>query len=163
MNDSGLQIRKILPKDNASIASVIRGVLVEMGVPKTGTTYADSSLDDLYAYYNNPRSEYYVIELEGEVCGGAGVCPLEKHEGNICELQKMYFDKRIRGRGLGEQILKKCLATARKLGYEYCYLETMPYMKSALLLYEKYGFDYLTARKGDTGHSACPIWMQKKL
>ena len=34
-------IREVLEKDNADLASVIRQVLVEIGVPKVGTAYAD--------------------------------------------------------------------------------------------------------------------------
>ena len=36
-------IREVLEKDNADLASVIRQVLVEIGVPKVGTAYADQN------------------------------------------------------------------------------------------------------------------------
>jgi putative acetyltransferase len=36
-------------------------------------------------------------------------------------------------------------------------------MKNALNLYEKWGFKYLEAPMGNTGHYSCTVWMLKKL
>jgi putative acetyltransferase len=47
-----IYIRPIEPKDNASIASVIRMVLSEYNVPKVGTAFADPQLDFLFETYN---------------------------------------------------------------------------------------------------------------
>lgn len=38
-------IRPILKKDNPHIARVIRKVLIDLGVPKIGSAYADVTLD----------------------------------------------------------------------------------------------------------------------
>ena len=38
-------IRPIVQSDNEQIAAVIRQVLVDFGVPKVGTAYADTALD----------------------------------------------------------------------------------------------------------------------
>ena len=163
MNPHRAIFREIKPSDNPAIARIIRQVLEALGVPKTGSSYADPLLDDLYTYYNNDRSVYYVIDYEGAVVGGAGITPLENYAGNVCELQKMYFDPAIRGKGIGGRLLEKCLESAVDVGFEACYLETMPYMKAAQTLYQRFGFEYLEDRMGDTGHSVCPVWMIKKL
>lgn len=163
MNLHSVVFREITPSDNPAIARIIREVLDALGVPKTGSSYADPSLDDLYAYYNKDRAVYYVVEYEGTPVGGAGITPLENYTGNVCELQKMYFDPSVRGKGIGTQLLQKCLKTAVDFGYEACYLETMPYMKAAQTLYLRYGFEYLEGSMGDTGHTVCPVWMLKKL
>jgi len=57
-------IRPILKKDNTPIASLIRKVLVDFGVPKVGTAYADKALDTMYELYQQPRAIYFVIELD---------------------------------------------------------------------------------------------------
>ena len=41
-------IRPIEKKDNEQIAKLIRSVLIDFGVPKTGTTYADKELDCMF-------------------------------------------------------------------------------------------------------------------
>jgi len=158
-----LLIRELHPEDNAQVARIIRRVLEDFGVPKTGTAYADKALEDMYGYYDVPRAAYFVIEENERLIGGGGVAPLENHDGNVCELQKMYFLEVARGRGLGGRMITHCLEKAREYGYEKCYLETMPYMETAQTLYKKAGFEYIDNPMGDTGHHACPVWMLKTL
>lgn len=156
-------IRPIRKEDNPKIAKAIRAVLIELGVPKVGTAYEDVALDCMSETYENDRKKYYVVEEADDILGGAGISPLDNYEGNICELQKMYFMPAARGRGLGIQMMKKCLAFAKASGFEKCYLETMPYMDDARKLYRKVGFEVLNAPMGDTGHYNCSVWMIKKL
>ncbi len=157
------KIRELRATDNVQIAQVIRSVLEEHKVPKIGTTYADPILDSLYTYYNRTGSGYFVVEKDDRIVGGAGIIALEDYEGNVCELQKMYFLNECRGKGIGNRMLERCLDKAEKEGYDFCYLETMPHMKNALNLYEKWGFKYLEAPMGNTGHYSCTVWMLKKL
>jgi putative acetyltransferase len=152
-------IREIRPGDNAEVAKVIRQVLLDLGVPKVGTAYADRALDNMFENYDVPRANYYVVEEGGTIIGCAGVAQLENYDGNVCELQKMYFADRARSRGLGSRMMKICLDSARAHGYGKCYLETMPFMEAAQKLYRKTGFVYLDAPMGNTGHYSCPVWM----
>lgn len=156
-------IREIAKSDNADIARVIRKVLVELGVPKVGTTYADTALDHMFENYDVPRATYFVVEQNGRILGCAGVAPLENYNGNCCELQKMYFLEAARGKGIGSQMIEACLSQAKAFGFEQCYLETMPYMAAAQKLYKKSGFIYIDAPMGNTGHFSCPVWMLKIL
>ncbi len=156
-------IREITKSDNAQIARVIRSVLVELGVPKVGTAYADRALDHMFENYDVPRAAYFVVEENGEILGCAGIAQLENYEGNCCELQKMYFLEAARGKGIGGLMMAKCLSVAKEFGFEQCYLETMPYMKAAQKLYVKSGFEYIDAPMGNTGHFSCPVWMLKTL
>ncbi len=156
-------IRPVAQKDNPHIAAVIREVLLEFGVPKIGTAYADTSLDCMFETYNQNKSCYFVVEENGEILGGGGIRQLDNFEGNVCELQKMYFSPKVRGRGIGSEMIKKCLVSAKDFGFEKCYLETMPYMEAARKLYEKEGFQYLDGPMGDTGHYSCNVWMLKEI
>jgi len=160
---SDIKIRSVAPRDNETLAQVIRDVLIEMGVPKVGTAYEDEALDQMYETYNAPRKEYYVVEDNGKVVGGAGIAQLENESTDICELQKMYFLPEARGKGLGSKMMKTCLEFAKKQGFTKCYLETMPYMKDARKLYFKTGFVSLDKPIGNTGHYSCQAWMIKEL
>ena len=163
MTPNNFKIREIQLEDNPKIAKVIRKILIEFGVPKVGTAYADKILDTLYETYDSEKAIYYVIEKEGEIFGGAGIKQLDNYEGNVCELQKMYFLPEARGIGLGSKMMETCLQKAREFGFEQCYLETLPYMEGARKLYRKVGFKDLDAPMGDTGHYSCNLWMLKKL
>jgi len=157
------KIREIQPKDNQSVAKVIRKVLVEMGVPKVGTAYEDKSLDDMFANYDHDKMQYFVVEEGDKIIGGAGIGPLPKAPDTVCELQKMYFMPVARGRGIGAAMMNTCLHYAKTAGYKQCYLETMPYMDSARSLYSRTGFSPLEKPMGDTGHYNCTVWMIKDL
>ncbi len=156
-------IRAIKKEDNPSLAKVIRKVLVDLGVPKVGTAYADKALDCMFETYQGDRRVYFVVEENGTIVGGAGIAALENYDGNICELQKMYFLETARGRGLGELMIRHCLDAAVSFSFESCYIETMTYMTAAQNLYKKSGFQYLEGPLGDTGHFSCPVQMLKKL
>jgi putative acetyltransferase len=156
-------IRPILKKDNQAIAELIRSVLIEFGVPKVGTAYEDKSLDSLYDYYQKPRAYYFVLELGDRILGGGGVAQLENFNGNVCELQKMYFHHSVRGMGHGKKMMERCLEMAMKFRYDKCYLETMTYMITAQRIYQKYGFNYIDGPMGNTGHYSCPVHMLKDL
>jgi len=163
MKNTDFIIREIQSKDNAQMAIVIREVLLEMGAPKIGTAYEDKATDKMFENFEKPTSFYYVIEHNNRVVGGAGIAQLDNFEGNTCELQKMYFLPITRGKGLGSKLINTCLDKAKTIGFENCYLETMPYMNAAQALYKKNGFVNLDKPMGNTGHYSCPVWMLKKL
>ena len=56
-------IREVLEKDNSSLARVIRQVLLEIGVPKVGTAYADPELDKKVLECA-PNGVDYAVEVE---------------------------------------------------------------------------------------------------
>lgn len=163
MTPETFHIREIEAQDNPKIAAAIREVLIEFGVPKVGTAYADKILDTLYEAYQKERATYFILLNGDEILGGAGVAQLDNYEGNVCELQKMYFKSEARGKGLGKKMMELCLSKAREYGFEQCYLETLPYMEDARKLYRKVGFKDLDAPMGDTGHYSCNLWMLKDL
>ena len=76
---------------------------------------------------------------------------------------KMYLLPEARGIGLGRTIIEKCLQTARDFGFRRIYLESMPELKLALKVYEKFGFKYLCAPMGNSGHFGCDLHMSLDL
>ena len=156
-------IRPINESDNKHISVILREVLIEMDIPRIGSAYEDPEINNMYESYQSNRSIYFVVEENNKILGGAGVNQLKNGDINICELQKMYFHKSIRGRGIGDKMIELCLNFAVKSNYKKCYIETMPNMVYAQKLYIKKGFKYIDNPLGNTGHTACPIWMLKNL
>lgn len=157
-------IRHIQPTENAGMATIIRTALTEFGANKPGTVYYDDTTDHLYELFQStPGSEYFIAEKEGKLLGGAGIFPTEGLPENTCELVKMYLAAEARGMGLGRSMIHRCLEAARTKGYTAVYLETMPELKKAVSVYEKFGFSYLKGPMGNSGHNGCDIWMIKKL
>ncbi|MDQ6608772.1 MAG: GNAT family N-acetyltransferase, partial [Bacteroidota bacterium] len=159
-----IRIRTIEEKDNAAIANVIRRTLEEFGANHPATVYFDSATDSLYQSFKNvPCSVYFIAEKDGEVVGGGGIFPSAGLPADTCELVKMYLLPKVRGLGLGRTLIQQCIDFAKEAGYKNIYLETMPELRQALKTYEKFGFAYLEAPMGNTGHSGCELWMAKPL
>ena len=152
-------IEPIHPTDNAALAIIIRTALAEFGANKPGTVYYDSTTDALYELFRTPGSMYFVARNNEQLLGGGGIFPTEGLPTGTCELVKMYLRKDVRGKGLGKQLIETCLGWARTNGYNQVYLETMPELKQALQVYERFGFSYLTAPMGNSGHFGCDLWM----
>ncbi|WP_353148537.1 GNAT family N-acetyltransferase [Flavobacterium sp.] len=156
-------IREIEPKDNLKIAAVIRNVFEELDAPKVGTAYADPHLNTLFEVYQKDNEIYFVLENDEIILGGCGIGNLVDAEIKICELQKMYLAKEARGKGIAKELMQKCLIFAKQVGYDKCYIETLPFMKDAQKLYVKSGFTYIDGPLGATGHTTCDVFMIKDL
>jgi len=156
-------LRPIEPRDDARVAAIIRAVMPEFGADGPGFAIHDPEVDHMSRAYAAPRCAYFVVELDGEVLGGAGIAPLEGGEGDTCELRKMYFLPALRGRGAGRAMIERCLDAARAHGFRRCYLETLKGMDAAQRLYERVGFRRISCAKGATGHHGCDTFYERDL
>lgn len=157
-------IRKIQKKDEPAVADVIRIVMSSYDCAGEGYSIEDPEVDSMYDYYNNPESAFYIVEdTEGVIQGCGGIGPLTGADEAICELRKMYFYPSLRGHGFGKKMVELCIETARDLGYQKMYLETLDRMKRANHLYAKMGFEKLPNTLGNTGHSQCDAYYAKDL
>jgi len=163
LKDFSYIIREIKPEDNLQICNVIRDVFVELKLPLVGTAFQDDETECMYQSYQNSREKYFVIESNGVIYGGGGIKPLKNGDDNVCELQKMYFSKSIRGKGLGKKMLLKCLNFATESNFKICYLETITQLKSAIILYDNFGFKKIDGPMGNTCHFSCDVHMIKNL
>ena len=156
-------IREIHPADNPSLAIIVRSTLAEFGANKPGTVYYDPTTDHLFELFQKENSIYYVALINNDIVGGAGIFPSAGLEKDTCELVKMYLLPPARGIGLGKHLIDRCIQFAKDAGYKHVYLETMPELKTAVGVYEKFGFRYLDGPRGNTGHFGCDVWMMKDI
>jgi len=159
-----MRIRSVEKKDNLALEKIIKAIFHEFDLPLSGTAYEDKETSNMFESYNEKGAQYFVLVNEDDkVVGGGGIKKLNGVEGQICELQKMYFMPNVRGKGLGKKLFEHCLNEAKKLGYTSCYLESASVLKAAINMYQKYGFKNLDKPMGDTGHFSCGVWMIKEL
>ena len=138
---------------------MIREVFREHEAPQHGTVYSDPTTDDLYGLFRKSRSVLWVAEMNKLPEGCCGVYPTDGLEDNYAELVKYYLARSGRGKGIGRQLMELCIGSARDMGYEKLYLESMPHFSKAVRIYEKLGFRYLPGPLGNSGHTTCNIWM----
>jgi len=158
-----ITIRPIEKKDNAALAKIVRDTLAEFGANHPGTVYYDPTTDTLFEVFQREGAGYFVAEIDNKLMGGAGIYPTDGLPAGTCELVKMYLLPEARGLGLGKTLIEKSLALAKENNYGYVYLESMPELKKALTVYEKFGFTYLNGPMGNSGHFGCELWMLKKI
>ena len=160
---NNIVIRPIQPADNPILSPIIKDTLAEFGANKPGTVYFDPTTDTLFELFQKEGSAYFVAELDKEIVGGGGIYPTEGLGDDTCELVKMYLLPKARGTGLGKKMIETSLQFAKDYGYKKVYIETMPELKQALHVYEKFGFEYLPGPLGNSGHTGCSLWMLKVL
>lgn len=158
-----LDIRLLEPADVPALLRIIADSRAEYGLADRGVELLEPADHALFETYSRQRSLYFVALRGGAVVGGAGVAPLAGADPLTCELQRMYLRADVRGRGIGEALLKRCLAAARQLLYVRCYVETVKQMQPALKFYSRHGFRDLVTRMGDTGHVHNDRWMMRPL
>ena len=158
-----IRYRHIRKKDNREIAGLIRSVFREFGIARPGTVYFDPTTDDLFNLFRKPRSVYWIAEEEGKIIGGCGIYPTPDLPEGCAELVKLYLHPSKRGFGIGRELMKKSLGSAKRMGYTEVYLESLPELNKAISLYEKSGFKFIPGPLGNSGHFGCDIWMLKHL
>jgi len=160
---STINIRPISIADNPLIATIIRSCLTEFGANKPGTVYYDKTTDQLFELFQKNGAAYFIAEQDGQVVGGGGIFPSPGLPAGTCELVKMYLLPLARGTGIGATLMNTCLGKAKEMGFVNMYIETLPELKKAISVYEKFGFIYLDNPLGNTGHFGCSVWMLKSL
>lgn len=87
--------------------------------------------------YGPPDGRLYLA-----YCGGmlAGCIALKKIDAHSCELKRLYIRPQFRGKRIGSLLVEQIIEDARHIGYTYMLLDTLPFLKSAIRLYKKYGF-----------------------
>ncbi len=158
-----MNIRKIEATDNKALAQMIRQVFEEHEAPRTGTVFSDPTTDNLFALFQAPQSILWVAQAENGSLGCCGIYPTPALPKGCAELVKFYLDKNLRGQKIGLQLFERSLASAKELGYQQLYIESLPHFDRAVKMYEKFGFTYLSQPLGESGHSSCNIWMLKDL
>lgn len=156
-------IRKLKEGDNETMARIIRNSLSEFNAAKAGTVYFDKTTDQLSDLFEAKGSDYFVVEIDNEIAGGAGIFPTRGLTENTCELVKMYVAKNFRNNGIGQTLLEKCMKEAKTNGYEKMYLESMPELLNAINMYKKNGFTNIPGPLGNSGHTGCSVWMIRDL
>ena len=155
-------IREMKKEDNAKVKEIIQNSLQSLGLDIPGTAYFDPQLNDLHQYYSSlEHANYWVAEINGEVVGGMGIAPFNGHD-EVCELQKLYLSPKAQGLGLSKKLMDVGLSFAAE-HYKECYLETMHELKTACILYEKYGFILLPEPLPGSEHSTMDAWYIKSL
>lgn len=118
----------------------------------------DAELQHLQEKYGGSGGRLYLAYDHGQLAGCIG---LIKIDAKIGELKRLYVRPKFRGRQIGSYLIQKILDDAKEIGYSYIRLDTLPFLQSALRLYQQFGF-YEIPRYNDSPMEDS-IYMEKPL
>lgn len=97
----------------------------------------DEELACLEAKYGQPEGRLYLAYFKEELAGCVG---LRRLDGQNCEMKRLYVRPSFRGKGIGGRLIRQIIADAKEIGYAHMLLDTLPFLESAVSMYEKMGF-----------------------
>lgn len=99
--------------------------------------HLEEELLDPTSKYTLPAGELLVACEKDTVWG---MVAYHRHSEQRCEMKRLYVHPKRRGQHVGEKLIAQILNRAKRAGYKEIVLDTLQSMKSAVCLYQKYGF-----------------------
>lgn len=97
-----------------------------------------------------PGVDLLVAEVDGAIMGSVALFPAETdaYEGFVDqldypEIRVLAVSPQARGKGIASALIDECILRAKTKGFREIGLHTGDFMKDAIALYEKYGFERL--------------------
>jgi len=104
---------------------------------------------------------YFIAERESAVLGYAKLAvtelPATLSAGKLIELVRLYVAEGSTGKGIGGALLSAVTSKAKASGYTGCWLRVWEKNESAILFYERHGFQKLGSEPYLIGHTANPV------
>ncbi len=118
----------------------------------------EDELENLSVKYGMPYGRLYIAEVGGEPAGCVALRKLDHDNG---EIKRLFVRPSFRGNKIGNQLMELVLEEAKKVGYKSVYLDTLPFLKEAIHMYEKLGFCQIDSYNNSPMESA--VYMKKEL
>ena len=129
----------MIRKEGASVAETL------------SSQHLDEELKNAEKKYGYPGGRMYLLLVDRNT---AGCVALTGNDDTYCEIKRLYVKPEYRGRGLSKLLCIKVIEDAKVIGYKYMRLDTFPFMKSALHLYENLGFKYIEKNNDNPAENA---------
>ena len=100
--------------------------------------YVAGSLAEFGKQYDPARDRLWIAARDGEIVGSIG---LLGREDNQSQLRWLLVDESVQGKGLGRDLLDRCITFGRDTGYAGIHLWTVHPLEAAAALYERAGFE----------------------
>jgi len=97
----------------------------------------EDELGSLPGDYSPPRGALFLCRADGIAAGCIGLRPFSDSVG---ELKRLYVVPAFRGHGFARRLVGAAITSAKDIGYGELVLDTLASMRSAISLYESFGF-----------------------
>ncbi len=130
------QIRRAVPNDASSIASVLRRSFIEYESSYTPEAFAATISTPEQIRQRINEGPIWIALQDGKVVGTVSAVA----KGEALYIRGMAVDPMVRGGGTGGALLNCAEEFAVQGGFKSLFLSTTPFLLSAIRLYERYGF-----------------------
>lgn len=97
----------------------------------------DHEINHLTEKYGPPAGRLYLAYDNGQPAGCIALRPMNERD---CEMKRLFVRPQFRRRGIARELIVLLLNDAAAIGYREMYLDTVPALHDAIVLYEKMGF-----------------------
>ena len=98
--------------------------------------------DSFYSQYNKIENlRHVVVAYIDNIPVGCGT--IKEYSPDTAEVKRMYVNNDARGKGIGKKILVELETWAKELGYKYVIMETGKFLRAAVALYSKSGYEVI--------------------
>ena len=154
-----MEIRLVRESEYAAVSALVLSVYVGDGFIPVEADYVNELRDTAGRAHD---SEVWVVVDGGVILGTVTNCPEGSTHREIAgpgegEFRMLAVDQAARGRGLGEMLVRHCLARSRAAGDHAMALSTMEQMTSAHRIYGRLGFVRTPEKDWTPGRDVC-LW-----
>jgi ribosomal protein S18 acetylase RimI-like enzyme len=155
-----LDIQKVTTEGAAleSVKDLFKAYLGELNENLCFQSF-DSEIDNPIYKYSAPVGALFIAYYNTTPVGCIALQPLQ--EAQTCEMKRLYVAPAFRKLGVGDALVQALLQEAQLLGYTNMKLDTLERLQAAIQLYQKFGFETVTAYYDNPLPSV--VYMQKKL
>ena len=155
-----LDIQKVTTQGPAleSIKTLFKAYLLELNEDLCFQSF-DSEIDNPLYKYSAPTGALFIATYNATPVGCIALQPLL--EAHTCEMKRLYVVPEYRNLKIGDALVKSLLQEAQLLGYTTMKLDTLERLQAAIQLYQKFGFETVTAYYDNPLPSV--VYMQKDL
>lgn len=140
---------RIVPADSRDSLELARELFVEytkaLGIDLSFQNFAQE-LAQLPGEYAPPDGRLLLAFDDAQL---AGCGALRKIHGELCEMKRLYVRPAVRGRGVGEILVRALVHHALALRYFTMKLDTAPELAAARALYRRLGFREIPRYRSD--------------
>ncbi|MCY3413242.1 MAG: GNAT family N-acetyltransferase [Candidatus Heimdallarchaeota archaeon] len=110
--------------------------MIKLDIMEETSKLSEKHLENIKSAFQNSAWKWLVVEESNAI----GMVDLWRKSDDIAELRSLFVLPTYRGKKLSTLLLEKVVEKARDVGFSKIVLDTLPFMESAIAVYEKFGF-----------------------
>lgn len=167
-----IHLRETIPEDLPALREIAIRTQVDtfgaFNTPANMQAYLDSAynLENLRRELDEPGSKNYLALEDGRLAGFMRLRVTDEVThllgSNTLELQRLYIDTTLKGKGIGSVLMKEALAYAASKPFDWIWLGVWEQNVAAQAFYTRWGFERFSEHIFQMGDDPQTDWLLKR-